>query len=201
MDDATGLVAGIITLKYDANVLKAVRVFPTQLLSRHYWDYQILGGMTYLAFAGEEAAVGKGVLFYVEFDAPPAKNGVGTPLILEKVQLSENLGIAKVNGSITILPTMSALLQNYPNPFNPETWLPFQLAQDALVTIRIYNTNGQLIRTIALGNKQAGVYVTKDKAAYWDGRDSLGQSVASGVYYYTLQAGEFRATRKMVIMK
>ena len=100
-----------------------------------------------------------------------------------------------------LVPPTFALLQNYPNPFNPETWIPFKLAQNAPVTISIYDTKGQLIRTIALGNQNAGVYVTKSKAAYWNGRDSLGEKVASGLYYYTLQAGEFRATRKMVIMK
>ncbi len=99
------------------------------------------------------------------------------------------------------LPKQSVLLQNYPNPFNPETWLPFKLAQDAPVIISIYDTKGQLIRTITLGNRNAGIYTTKDRAAYWDGRDSLGEKVSSGVYYYTLQAGEFRATRKMVVVK
>ena len=102
------------------------------------------------------------------------------------------------------------LLQNFPNPFNPETWIPFKLAQNAFVSISIYDTKGQLIRTIALGKQNAGIYVTKDRAAYWDGQDSLGERVASGIYFYTLQvreaipsigAGEFRATRKMVIMK
>lgn len=100
-----------------------------------------------------------------------------------------------------IVPQTTLLYQNYPNPFNPETWIPYQLAEDAPVTIHIYNSKGQLVRTIALGNKQAGVYLNKDKAAYWDGRDSLGQKVASGVYYYTLKAGKFRATRKMVVLK
>ena len=99
------------------------------------------------------------------------------------------------------LPKTSALLPNYPNPFNPETWLPYQLAQDANVTISIYNIQGHLIRTLHLGNQSAGVYVIKDRAAYWDGRDSLGQSVSSGAYFYTLQAGKFRNTRKMVILK
>ena len=99
------------------------------------------------------------------------------------------------------LPKQTTLLQNYPNPFNPDTWLPYQLAQDAPVIIRIYNTKGQLVRTIELGNQKAGIYAAKDKAAYWDGRDSLGQKVASGVYYYTLRAGNFTATRKMVILK
>jgi flagellar hook assembly protein FlgD len=93
------------------------------------------------------------------------------------------------------------LLQNFPNPFNPETWLPYKLASDASVTIRIYNLKGQLVRTITSGNQEAGIYVTKEKAAYWDGRNNRGEIVASGSYYYTLQAGEFIAIRKMVIMK
>ena len=100
-----------------------------------------------------------------------------------------------------ILPKQTALLQNYPNPFNPETWLPYQLAQDVPVTISIYNTKGQLIRTLHLGDQKAGIYVAKDKAAYWDGRNHIGEKVANGVYFYTLQAGGFRATRRMVILK
>jgi hypothetical protein len=95
----------------------------------------------------------------------------------------------------------NSIQQNYPNPIGLETWIPYQLPQNTNVVIRIYNTKGQLIRTITLGNKQAGIYVTKDKAAYWDGKDSLGQKVASGVYFYTLQAGEFKETRRMVIVK
>jgi len=93
------------------------------------------------------------------------------------------------------------LLQNYPNPFNPETWFPYQLAADSSVIINIYSAKGQMIRTIPVGTKQVGVYVIKDKAAYWDGRDSLGEKVASGVYFYSLQAGDFRATRRMLIIK
>ncbi|MBM3241036.1 T9SS type A sorting domain-containing protein [Candidatus Poribacteria bacterium] len=99
------------------------------------------------------------------------------------------------------LPAKTSLLQNYPNPFNPETWLPYKLAKDATVTISIYNAHGQIIRTIALGEKSAGVYLGKDKAAYWDGRDSSGEKVSSGLYFYTMRAGEFRTTRKMVIVK
>ena len=100
-----------------------------------------------------------------------------------------------------VIPTEFALLQNYPNPFNPETWIPFALAQNAPVTISIYDTKGQLVRTLHLGTKPAGFYLTKDKAIYWDGRDNLGEKVSSGVYYYTLQAGDFNATRKLVIVK
>ena len=92
-------------------------------------------------------------------------------------------------------------LSNYPNPFNPDTWIPYYLPQDAEVTIRIYNGSGQLVRTLNLGRKAAGIYLDKDKAAYWDGCDSFGEKASSGVYYYTLQAGEYSATRRMVIVK
>lgn len=99
------------------------------------------------------------------------------------------------------IPKEFRLLQNFPNPFNPDTWLPYQLAQDADVVIHIYNINGQILRVLQLGKQNAGVYLTKGRAAYWNGRDSFGEKVAGGVYFYTLRAGDFKATRKMVIMK
>jgi len=101
----------------------------------------------------------------------------------------------------TQLPKQTTLLQNYPNPFNPDTWIPFKLAQDISVTINIYDTKGQLIRTLHLGNQRAGIYLAKEKAAYWDGRNQTGEEVACGVYFYTLQAGQFKATRRMLIVK
>jgi len=91
--------------------------------------------------------------------------------------------------------------QNYPNPFNPDTWFPYRLVSNLPVAIRIYNTKGQLVRQLNIGKQSAGSYLIKETAAYWDGKDSSGQKVPSGVYFYTLQAGEFRATRRMVIMK
>jgi len=100
-----------------------------------------------------------------------------------------------------VIPAKFALLQNYPNPFNPETWIPYWLAKDAHVTIIIHNARGQTIRILDLGAKQAGEYVIRTKAAKWDGRDDLGEKVASGVYFYILKAGEFSATRKMLIVK
>ncbi|MBM3242539.1 T9SS type A sorting domain-containing protein [Candidatus Poribacteria bacterium] len=99
------------------------------------------------------------------------------------------------------IPVKSELVQNYPNPFNPETWIPYNLAKEADVVINIYNVSGQLIRTLDLAHKDAGFYLSKDKAAYWDGRDNSGEKVASGIYFYTLKAGDFSATRRMVIMK
>ena len=95
----------------------------------------------------------------------------------------------------------TTLLQNFPNPFNPETWLPYQLARDTHVTIIIYNARGQAVRILNLGNQKAGEYVIRSKAAKWDGRDDLGEEVASGAYFYTLKVGEFSATRKMLIVQ
>ncbi|HID57349.1 TPA: T9SS type A sorting domain-containing protein, partial [Candidatus Poribacteria bacterium] len=94
-----------------------------------------------------------------------------------------------------------ALYQNYPNPFNPETWIPFELAGESDVRIEIYDVSGRLIRELNLGRLEAGRYISRDKAAYWDGRNRNGESVSSGIYYYTIQAGHFRKTRKMVILK
>ena len=95
----------------------------------------------------------------------------------------------------------TALLSNYPNPFNPETWIPYQLSEAAEVTVTIHASDGKLVRTLELGQMPAGAYSDKERAAYWDGRNAQGEPVASGVYFYTLTAGDFSATRKMVIRK
>jgi flagellar hook assembly protein FlgD len=102
---------------------------------------------------------------------------------------------------LSAIPEQSRLLQNYPNPFNPETWIPFQLAQPADVNIHIYNAQGQLIHALSLGQQNAGFYLNRSKAACWNGRNSSGERVASGIYFYQLQAGDFTATRRMVIVK
>ncbi|MDE0327048.1 MAG: leucine-rich repeat domain-containing protein [Candidatus Poribacteria bacterium] len=99
------------------------------------------------------------------------------------------------------LPKETALLANYPNPFNPETWIPYQLAKPAAVNISIHSADGNLVRTLSLGQLPTGVYHNKSRAAHWDGRNQYGESVASGVYFYTLTAGDFAATRKMIILK
>ena len=100
-----------------------------------------------------------------------------------------------------LIPEETALLANYPNPFNPETWIPYQLAESAEVTLTIYDMNGEMIRRLRLGHQSAGMYQSRSRAVYWDGRNQLGESVASGLYFYTLTAGEFTATRRMLILK
>jgi len=102
---------------------------------------------------------------------------------------------------IIVVPEQTKLAQNYPNPFNPETWIPFQLANPSEVNIRIYNATGQFVKTINLGYKQAGMYIETSRAAYWDGRNDMGEKVASGVYFYELRTETFRDIRKMILLK
>ena len=101
----------------------------------------------------------------------------------------------------SMVPKETLLLANYPNPFNPETWIPYQLSKPAAVMITIYAANGHAIRQLALGHQPAGIYQSRSRAAYWDGRNAVGEPVASGLYFYTLTAGDFSATRKMLIRK
>ena len=98
-------------------------------------------------------------------------------------------------------PTQNLLLQNYPNPFNPETWIPYQLSEDAPVSVSIYDTTGQLVRRLSLGFQPAGFYNSRERAAYWNGRNALGERVASGIYFYQLTTPAFQQTRRLVIVK
>ena len=102
---------------------------------------------------------------------------------------------------VALTPKETALLPNFPNPFNPETWIPYHLAKGADVTLHIYAMNGALVRTLTLGHQAAGMYQSRSRAAYWDGKNPFGEPVASGAYFYTLTAGDFTATRKMLIQK
>ena len=102
---------------------------------------------------------------------------------------------------VALTPKKTALLPNYPNPFNPETWIPYDLAEPGDVTLTIYAANRHVVRQLALGHQRAGLYQSRSRAAYWDGRNAVGEPVASGLYFYTLTAGDFTATRKMLIRK
>ena len=100
-----------------------------------------------------------------------------------------------------LTPKETALLPNYPNPFNPETWIPYRLAEDSHVTMTIYDTNGVVVRRLDLGHQLTGFYESRSEAIHWDGRNDFGEGVASGVYFYHLSAGDYSATRKMLIAK
>ena len=116
---------------------------------------------------------------------------------------SKELAVEPLTKHLTTLGHIkqTALLQNYPNPFNPETWMPYILSKDSSVTIHIYTADGQLVRTLPLGHKKQDAYLFRNQAAYWDGNNDDGEPVGSGVYFYELRAGDFSATRKMVIAK
>lgn len=100
-----------------------------------------------------------------------------------------------------LIPVSTNLLQNFPNPFNPDTWIPYQLSEDSYVTITIYNINGQIVKTMDLGFKDAGFYQSKDLAVHWDGTTNSGDHISSGIYFYNLRAGDFTATKKLIMAK
>ena len=126
---------------------------------------------------------------------------------LEMTDSTMNRGIIVLERLLTALtkessiPTETALLPNYPNPFNPETWIPYLLKEAADVKLTVYGVQGRVVRTLAAGFQSAGVYRSRDRAAYWDGRNERGESVATGVYFCTLAAGDFSTTRRMLVGK
>lgn len=100
-----------------------------------------------------------------------------------------------------LIPKKTVLLPNYPNPFNPETWMPYRLAENAFVTLTIYESTGRVVRTLEVGHRSGAFYESRSEAIHWDGRNEIGEQVGSGVYFYHLSAGDFSATRKMLIVK
>ena len=203
-------------LGFDPTALELLTVTASPLLKQDgthtYWTVSEQDAFISAIHVRKSAKRGidaNGTLATIVFRVKDIASSKDNPLRLTNTKLADSnaqlipINIRGINLSLRLLfiPEKSLLAQNYPNPFNPETWIPYQLAKDTTVTISIYNTKGQLIRMLHPGNKEAGIYMTKARAAYWNGKDSFGQSVASGVYYYFLRAGEFTATRKMVILK
>lgn len=202
IEDADILGGGDISISYDSSILKAVSVSPDSgvLLTHNVNE----SGEVCLSFANIGGLSNK-TLASIHFDLLADKISL---LKFRIVKLYDFDALPVKSKTIdgrfipyTIKPNLSMLLQNFPNPFNPETWIPYQLAGDVDVTIRIYDVSGHLIRTLDLGHKSAGFYTTKDKSAYWDGKNEAGEQVASGIYFYTIQAGDFTATKKIVITK
>ena len=157
---------------------------------------QYLGESTAAAPSGVAAIDG------LELDPAMVQAWIAQARVEDDGSLAFQQGIANLQRLLaSLLPEKTALLPNYPNPFNPETWIPYDLAEAADVTVHIYAAGGTLIRRLVLGYQAAGIYQNRSRAVYWDGKNEVGESVASGVYFYTLTAGNFRATRKMLIMK
>ena len=127
--------------------------------------------------------------------------GLKTPASIVLSTLTVEAPVPAAPATVVIVPDETNLPPNYPNPFNPETWIPYQLAKPAEVMLHIYSVNRTLVRTLALGHQPAGIYHSRARAAYWDGKNEAGESVASGIYFYIFSAGDFTATRKMLIRK
>lgn len=143
--------------------------------------------------------------FGEDFAAPSIRNKSLLQQIYDRLKTTPNptpnLKLALIEIEKLLVPGETKLLSNYPNPFNPETWIPFKLSEPATVVISIYDINGQLVRNIGVGEMPDGIYVSKDKAVYWDSRNSAGEKVSSGVYFYNLQADDYNATKRMLILK
>ena len=179
-----------------------------------YWTEKIDGGSRKVSCANVNGSGGtvvkelKSIPLGLAFDADGSNLYWTTPHGgIQSVDLIA-LGNAPAAPSRPAAPSLSlvgsvenTLLANYPNPFNPETWIPYQLSEPADVSVSIYSVNGHLVRRLDLGHQSAGVYRSRSRAAYWDGRNAFGERVASGLYFYTLTAGDFTATRKMLIRK
>ncbi len=125
----------------------------------------------------------------------------GMDRITVTIYVRDVAGAAPSLETSTLIPNQTGLLTNFPNPFNPETWIPYQLAKPAEVTLTIYDIRGVVVRELKLGHQPAGFYHNRSRAIHWDGRNAFGEKVATGVYFYTLKAGNFTATRKLLIRK
>ena len=207
-------------LAFDPKVLKVVGTQSGDLLAQDgastYWHVSKIDnqtgrivGATYVRKATKKGINASGTLATVIFEVKDFNISGATRLRLSNVNLADAdarliKAVTKstlLNWEELLMPEKSRSLQNYPNPFNPETWLPYQLAKEAGVTIRIFNIQGQLIRTLNIGPRETGLYLSKERAAYWNGRNEFGESVASGMYYYSIRAGDFTAARKMLLVK
>lgn len=196
------LSGGDISISYDQKVLRLVDISSDTgaiLLSSVQQS-----GTVRIAFAAYDSMRSKTIAriqFHIIADE-------ASPLVFDRVNLYGPDALSLTTrytdgsfGSWAMKPKFSALAQNFPNPFNPETWIPYQLSEDNIVTIRIFNTSGALIRELDLGHKPAGFYVSRDRAAYWDGRNECGEKVASGIYFYSIHAGDLAAVKKMVVLE
>ncbi|MAF12855.1 hypothetical protein CMK11_20590 [Candidatus Poribacteria bacterium] len=204
--DASGiaeLYAGEVALGFDPALLRLVDVaMSSSAEEQPLLVHRVGDGHVAVAFASARPIDAGGGVIDIMFN------------ILRSVARPESSAIRashlRLNGSrvdtafehaYRVEPYTNRLMANYPNPFNPETWIPFELAQDADVAVRIYGMGGRLVRTLELGGRAMGEYTTREHAAYWDGANDHGERVASGVYVYELTAGDYHSLRRMVVRK
>lgn len=202
VDDADVLAGGDICIAYDPAVLRAVDVLPHDnlLMASNFVE----PGRMHIAFANPDS-LDISMIAMIEFEV--VADDV-SPLEFRNVELYDldalPLSIRCINTEFKSWFTpakRSALFQNFPNPFNPATWIPYQLEEDSDVTISIHLASGELVRELKLGYRQAGFYKNPGRAAYWDGTNTFGEPLASGIYFYSIRAGDFSQVKKLVILE
>ena len=202
VDNVRNIAGGDICIAYNSAVLQAIDVSSVSnaLMVSKITD----AGIVRIAFADSRKLNGN-TLAYIKFKV--LSDSI-SPLKLKSADLYgfdgniiNTIYIDKEFKSWSVAPEQTVLMQNYPNPFNPETWIPFQLKEGSNVKIIIYNLTGEVIREFEIGYKPSGVYSSQDRALYWDGKDKYGQHVSSGAYFYSINAGNFNAVKKLIILK
>jgi len=197
VDNAAGLAGGDILISYDVSSLEAIEVAANDGLMACNTS---IPGVVRISFA-DANGLHDNTIATITFNTLSDSHAEPVIQMVELYDYNARPMDASVARHHELLPKDTAVFQNYPNPFNPETWIPYQLAEDSTVTIRIYRSTGQLIRTVDLGRRQAGPYITRNMAAHWDGTTDTGELAASGIYYYSIRAGEYTATRKMIVAR
>jgi hypothetical protein len=198
LDEYTDVFGADIMMSYNSSLMTVGNVFTEDRLLA-YNDSKI--NQLRIAVVNMPLTDNENPLADVQFVLNPGadKTEALDSIKLTKVEIND--GLVPVNLENRI-PKELELLQNYPNPFNPETWIPYELDKASDVEIRIYNVNGEMIRNITLGQQSPGYYVTRDKAAYWNGLNKYGERVSSGIYFYQVLAGSKESQiKKMVILK
>ena len=181
--------AGVTDAKYDVNGDGKVDIFDVSTVSTNRSD----GAAAAPALLGTKLSIVQIDRLQEQIDLLVASNDRSPDALRILTYLHQLIVMAR--------PEKTQLLANYPNPFNPETWIPYELATDTNVRITIYNTQGVVVRTLELGHQSAGYYTGRDRAAYWDGRNAVGEQVASGIYFYQFETDTMSSMRKMVILK
>jgi hypothetical protein len=204
INDASGILAGDIVLTYNPRIVTFIDVSTTSLTSSSTLVYNAVEDKVFICLYDIESMIGSGSLLNFKFAPVHSIDfDISDAIALSRIQFNDGAYSVNIKDVVSVkeTPKSYGLLQNYPNPFNPETWIPFNLPRATDVAIQIYDSSGRLIRKLDLGQKPAGTYLTKGESAYWDGRNELGEPVASGIYYYQLQAGTYHAIKRMVVLK
>ena len=172
-----------------------------------------IGGQPYALFSGYSITMSDGLARFLYLAGLSMVNPQPTGLVEYEVvkdyvvahsplnyvaegRIQDTFETSVATNQIDQVPVQFTLLQNYPNPFNPETTILFQLGQADRVSVRIFNTVGQLVKTLVDGHKSRGTYTIK-----WNSKDETGTDVASGVYFYQLKTKDAVEQKKMLLIR